>query len=1106
MVSTRAYATLWLALAIGGCRNEPAPTAATQPTLFERLSPSATGVNFQNTLPESPDFNILNYLYYYNGGGVAVGDVDGNGYPDLYFSSNLGPNRLYLNKGGYVFEDATESAGVKGPEGWKTGVTMADVDGDGDLDLFVCAVNHLTMQGHNVLYINDGRGHFTDQTKAFGLEFSGYSTQALFFDYDRDGDLDMYLLNHSTHIERGIEPALRSAKTSPSSDRLYRNDRGHFVDVTASAGIVDGVGGFGLGVTASDFNNDGCPDVYVANDFQENDFLYINQCDGTFRESITTAMAHTSRFSMGVDAADFNNDGLPDVFVADMLPEREAIFKTSASYEGANLFEARLRAGYMPQYPRNTLQLNRGDGHFSEIGFLSGVAATDWSWSPLFADFDNDGRKDLFVSSGIYRRPNDLDYINYVGAEQVQATLGTRITEANLALLKHMPQIQLPSHVFRNDGDLHFTDMAAAWGLSQPGYANGAAYADLNNSGSLDLVVNMINAPASIYRNRGRSGTGSNWLTIQLKGAGANTLGIGARLRVVAGGTRQWYEQMLTRGFQSSVDPRVHVGLGTAQAIDSLVIVWPDRRQQVLTHLEVNRMVTLMQDSATRMPAPAATRPPAPLFQDVTASAGTTVMHEEDNFLDWNREPLMTHLLSTEGPALAVGDVNGDGLDDVFLGGAKWHAGQLLLQQRSGAFTHSMQPALAADSLAEDVDAIFFDADGDGDKDLYVVSGGNEFWGNVEALRDRLYLNNGQGIFTRDSGALPEIFGNGGCVAAADFDHDGDIDLFVGGRSVPRAYGTTPKSHLLRNDGHGHFADVTDQLAPGLGDVGMVTSAAWLDADGDGQQDLVVVGEWMPVTLFRQLRGTFSNGSTPAGFANTEGWWNHVAAADLTGDGKPDLVLGNLGLNSYVHASAQEPAQLIVADFGNTGALKQLLTFYNAGVSYPLAGRDELVKLIPPLRQRYPNYSDFGASRVEDIFSSAERSKAIVRTAHSFGSAVAVNHGDGTFAMRMLPVEAQLAPIFASVVRDFDGDGRMDLLIAGNFYGVAPVVGRYDASYGLLLQGHGDGTFTAMTPDRSGVAIDGQVRSLQLLTRATGEHDVAVARNNDTMRLLRSPR
>ncbi len=1105
MASRRSFAALWLALVACSCQRPPVPTAAKEPALFERLAPSATGVTFENTLPESTDFNILNYLYYYNGGGVAVGDVDGNGYPDLYFSSNLGPNRLYLNKGGYVFEDATEAAGVKGPEGWKTGVAMADVDGDGDLDLFLCAVSYLTMHGRNVLYINDGHGHFVDRTQEFGLEFAGYSTQALFFDYDRDGDLDMYLLNHSTHIERGIEPALRNTRASPSADRLYRNDHSRFVDVSVSAGIADGVGGFGLGVVASDFNGDGCPDVYVANDFQENDFLYVNQCDGTFKESVTGAMSHTSRFSMGVDAADMNNDGLPDVVVADMLPEREAIFKTSASYEGANLFDARLRAGYMPQYPRNTLQLNRGDGRFSEIGYLSGVHATDWSWAPLFADLDDDGRKDLFVSSGIYRRPNDLDYINYVGNEQVQATLGTTITEANLALLKRMPQIALASHAFRNDGDLHFTDMAAAWGLGEVGYANGAAYADLNNSGSLDLIVNMINAPAAIYRNRGRTRTGNNSLTLQLRGAGGNSSGIGARVMVVAGGTRQWYEQLLTRGFQSSVDPRLHIGLGRSPSVDSLVVVWPDGRQQVLTGLPANRAITLVQDSAHAAPAPTRARA-TPVLEDITATVGATATHEEDGFLDWNREPLMTHLLSTEGPALAVGDVNGDGLDDVFLGGAKWHAGQLLLQQANGGFRASPQRAFQADSLAEDVDAVLFDADGDGDKDLYVVSGGSEFWGESDALRDRLYLNDGKGAFTRDVGALPAIFGNGGCVAAADFDRDGDIDLFVGARSVPRAYGTTPKSHLLRNDGHGHFADVTDQIAPGLGGVGMVTAATWVDTDGDGHEDLVVVGEWMPVTVFRQAQGSFENATPRAGFAGTEGWWTSVVAADITGDGKPELVLGNLGRNSYVRASAKQPAQLLVADFGNTGAIKQLLTFFNGGVSYPLAGRDELVKLIPSLRQRFPNYSDFGASRVEDIFSSAERSTALVRSAHTFESAVAVNRGDGTFALRALPVEAQFAPIYASLVRDFDGDGTVDLLVGGNFFGVAPVIGRYDASFGLLMKGHGDGTFTAVPPDQSGVAIAGQVRDFKMVARAHGEHLVAVARNNDRLLFLRSPR
>ena len=1082
-----------------------AKSAPPAPTLFERLSPENTGVTFVNALPERPEFNILNYLYYFNGGGVAVGDVNNDGLPDLYFSSNLDANHLYLNRGDYRFDDVTEAAGVRGPAGWKTGVTMADVNGDGLLDIYVSAVSFLTMHGRTMLYINAGDGTFADRTKEFGLEHVGYSTQAAFFDYDIDGDLDMYLLNHSTHTERGVDASQRGVLHSPAADLLFRNDGNHFVDVSKEAGIADGVGGFGLGVVVSDLNSDGCPDVYVANDFQENDFLYVNNCNGTFTESITKATAHTSRFSMGVDAADFNNDGRPDIFVADMLPEREEILKTSASTEGFDLFDLRLRAGYHPQYARNTLQLNRGDMRFSDIGYLAGVFATDWSWAPLFADLDNDGRKDLFITNGIYRRPNDLDYINYVGNDAVQALLAQGEIKDNSGVFKRMPQIPIANHAYRNDGDLRFTNMAEPWGLAQPGFSNGAVYADLNNSGALDLVVNAINAPAAIYRNRSREVNQRSYLTVRLRGAGANTAGIGAKVMVTAAGTTQLLEQMPTRGFQSSVDARLHFGLGVAPIVDSLVVVWPDRRYQVMRRVPVSRMITLSQDSATGRYVAPSTRGGGSrrLFEDVTNQLGVDLKHLEGDVLDFNREPLMPHLLSTEGPALAVGDVNGDGLDDFYVGGAKWQSGRLLMQRSDGRFDSAKREPFASDSLSEDVDAAFFDADGDGDLDLYVVSGGNEFWGDAEALRDRMYRNDGRGGFARAMTALPALFDNGSCVVPGDFDGDGDLDLFVGSRVVSREYGRIPPSHLLQNDGTGHFVEVTKELAPALLEAGMVSSAAWLDVDGGKGLDLVVVGEWMPVRIFRQQNGRFLDQTAERGLAGTEGWWNSVGVADLNGDGRQDLVLGNLGLNSYLRASAKEPARLYVHDFGATGALKQVLTFYKHGVSYPLAGRDELVKLIPSLRSRYPSYKDFGASRLEDLFSAEEVSKASVREAHTFASAIALQGTGGAFRLQPLPIEAQFAPVYAMIAADFDGDRVTDILLAGNFYGVPPMLGRYDASAGLLLHGIGDGRFVAVESSRSGIAIEGQVREMKQMRTSKGGRMIAVARNGATLQLLR---
>jgi hypothetical protein len=1086
------------ALALAGCSSDSKP-----PPLFELLSPRSTGVTFVNELPEKPDFNILSYLYYYNGGGVAAGDVDGNGLPDLYFTSNLGSDRLYLNRGNFRFEDATERAGVAGPGGWKSGVTMADVNGDGHLDIYVSGVDDLTMHGRNVLYINKGDGTFTDMTAKYGLGHVGYSTQALFFDYDGDGDLDMYLLNHSTHAERAASRSTdRRVRNARTGDVLFRNDGGHFVDVSEQAGIYGGVQGYGLGVVASDLNLDGCPDLYISNDFQENDYLYYNDCDGTFTESIARATGHTSRFSMGVDAADFDNDGRPDLMVADMLPEREEILKTSAGAEGFDLFNTRVRAGYHPQYSRNTLQLNRGGGRFSEIGYLAGVAATDWSWSPLFADLDNDGYKDLFITNGVYRRPNDLDYIHYVGNEAVQASLANGVTEENLAIVKRMPQIPLANYAFRNNGDLTFTNMAETWGLAQPGFSNGAVYVDLDNSGSLDLVVNNVNAPASIYRNRAREINGHHYLTVVLRGAGANTAGIGAKVIVRHGGDEEMLEQMPTRGFQSSVDPRLHFGVGGSTRIDSLTVVWPDRRRQVLTNVAVDRTITLSQDSASARPDTPDDSVTKPIFTDLTADLAIDYRHRENSFYDYSREPLMPHRLSTEGPAMAVGDVNGDGLDDVYAGGAKRQAGRLLIQQKDGSFRADVEPAFQADSLAEDVDAAFFDANGDGHPDLYVVSGGNEFWGKQEALRDRLYLNDGKGNFRRDRSALPDFFENGSTVVPGDFNGDGHPDLFVGSRVVAREYGVAPTSHLLQNDGTGHFTDVTLQKAPALSKAGMVTSAAWMDYDNDGELDLIVAGEWMPVRVFRQHDGRFEDRTREAGFAETNGWWNTVSAVDLNGDGRRDLVLGNLGLNSYLRASAREPARLYVGDFSHNGALEQILTFYKNGVSYPLAGRDELLRLIPSLRSRYASYADFGASRIEDIFPSADLKQAQVREAKTFASSVALNRGDGTFQLQALPAAAQFSPIRAVLAGDFDGDARVDLLVGGNFFGVPPVLGRYDASYGLLLRGDGKGRFAPVDMGASGLTIDGEVRGMKLLRRAGGGQLVVVARNDTTLQVI----
>jgi hypothetical protein len=766
----------------------------------------------------------------------------------------------------------------------------------------------------------------------------------------------------------------------------------------------------------------------------------------------------------------------------------------------------KLAAGYHPQYARNTLQLNRGRGRFSEIGYLAGVFATDWSWAPLFADLDDDGWKDLFVTNGIYRRPNDLDYITYVSDHAVQASLMQGITRQNLEpLLRRMPHVPIPNYAYRNNGDLTFTDMARDWGLAQPGFSTGAVYVDLNNSGALDLVVNNVSAPAQIYRNRARELTGHHSLTVRLRGDGANTQGIGAKVIVWHGDAEQMAEQMPVRGFQSSVDPRLHFGLGTAARLDSLLVVWPDHRFQVLKDVAADRLVTLSQrDAGGRYAYRRRQGPGTPdaVFEDVTARIAIPFKHQENKFYDYHREPLMPHQLSAEGPALATGDVNGDGRDDIYVGGGKWQAGRLFVRQRDGTFRPAAGDAFRADSLAEDVDAAFFDADRDGDLDLYVVSAGNEFWGEADALRDRLYLNDGRGGFRSAVDALPDFFENGSCVVPGDFDADGDVDLFVGSRVVSRRYGLPPRSYLLENDGAGRFRDATAARAEMLSRVGMVSSAAWTDYDGDGRLDLIVAGEWMPVRVLRQENGRFTDRTAEAGLAGTNGWWNTVTTADLDGDGREDLVLGNLGFNSYIRASRAEPARLYLHDFAGNGGLQQILTFYKNRVSYPIAGRDELVAQIPGLREQYPTYHDFGASRIEDILPASELRQATVLEAYLFASTVGLNAGNGTFTLRPLPTEAQFAPIYAALAEEFTGDGHVDLLVAGNFYGVTPVRGRYDASYGLLLRGNGTGRFEPVDMEASNLVIEGQVRDMKLLRRAGGERLIVVARNNDKLQVV----
>ena len=1104
-VLKNAFGLLWLPFLILLLTSACTDKNNSEP-LFELLPASYTGVDFQNRLEETPQMNIFSYLYFYNGGGVAAGDLNGDSLPDLYFTANLESNRLYLNQGDFKFQDVTETTAVGGKKGWTTGVTMADVNGDGRLDIYVSQLgDYQNIRGKNHLYINQGNDAqgiptFKDEATAYGLDLVGFGTQAAFFDYDLDGDLDMYMLNHSTHASGTFaRSTLRQEKHPLAGDKLMRNDDGLFTDVTDSSGIYSSALGYGLGITVGDVNWDGYPDVYVGNDFHENDYLYINNRDGTFTERLEEEMQHTSRFSMGNDIGDLNNDALPDIFSLDMLPSDPVMLKNSAGEDAYDVYNYKLRFGYNHQFARNSLQLNRGNDHFSEIGLLTGTFATDWSWSGLIADLDLDGNKDVYVANGIKRRSNDLDYIKYVSNDAVQRRLEGDLSSEDMALVDKMPIVKIPNAVFQNNGKLAFTNVSQAWGLNQESFSNGATYADLDNDGDLDLVTNNVDQEAFVYKNHAVDGERitNNFLKLTFRGEGANTQGLGARIIIPSDSQTLIQEVYTTRGYQSAVPAELVVGLGDRRQVDSLIVVWPDLRFEVLTNIPANTRRTLDQKKAAgRYDFSSSVKP---LFE-VSDQPEVAYTHQENSFVEFNREVLVPHMSSTEGPRLAVGDVNGDGRDDFFVGGAKHQPGAVFIQEATG-FQASNQPGLRADSLAEDVEATFVDVDQDQDLDLLVVSGGNEFRGKEEALLVRLYRNDGSGRFTRDPAAIPEVYVNGSCVSSADYDQDGDPDIFVGGRVVSRNYGTTPRSYLLQNDGRGNFTDVTEQQSEGLAQVGMVKDAQWADVDGDGLPDLVVVGEWMPISVFINRQGRLVSEDVPS-LANTHGWWNTVEIADVDGDGDMDVLAGNLGLNSKLKASPDEPVSLMVKDVDNNGQVEQLMFYYVQGQKRLFATKDEINSQLTDIKNRFVGYDGFARADVEEIFPSDMLEGAQELYVSEARSGVFINEGNLNFRFEPFPTEAQFSPINAIQVLDRGRDGLPDIITAGNFYEVTIERGRYDADYGTLLENAGSGTFTAIPNSRSGIYLEGQVRDLETINYQ-GDSVIMVARNKDTLLFIK---
>jgi hypothetical protein len=1074
--------------------------------LFTLRPPEQTGIRFENRLEETAELNVFTYRNFYNGGGVALGDLTGDGLPELLLTSNLGPHHLYLNLGGFRFREISEAAGLVRRGAWATGVTLADVNGDGRLDIYVCyAGNAPAERRRNELFVHQGLDAagmptFREEAAQYGVADPAYSTHAAFFDYDRDGDLDLYLLNNSPRPVSSFSLRnIRPQRDSLGGDKLYRNDGGRFQDVSGEAGIFGPEFAFGLGLAVGDLDRDGWPDLYVANDFFERDYLYLNNRDGTFRERLEDAMSQISLSSMGLDVADIDDDGLLDLFVTDMLPEDDHRFKTTATFEDWDGYRQKVRNGYHHQFMRNTLQRNNGDGTFSEVGQMAGVARTDWSWSGLIADFDLDGHKDIHVTNGILRDVTSQDYLAFLAADETMAAAARGKRVDFLGLIDRMGSTPLANYAFRNRGHAEFQDVSADWGLDASGFSNGAAYGDLDADGDLDLVVSNLNDVASVYRNNAREQLGNRYLQVQLEGEGANRFAVGAKVSLRSGDRLFFHELMPSRGFQSSSDYLLTFGVGTVDSVDSARVDWPDGRTSSVERVATNRRLILRQ-AESRTVAPAPTHSDPPILEVITEQVLRGEGHRENPFVDFQRERLMPRMLSREGPRLAVADLNGDGLDDMYLGGAKDQAGQLLIQRGDGQFVSVGRQVFEADRISEDIGAAFFDADGDGDRDLYVVSGGSEFSDRAPGLQDRLYLNDGRAGFREAEGALPPMTMSGGPVAPADVDGDGDLDLFVGGRVVPWAYGTDPPSALLRNDGRGRFRDVTSESAPALTRIGMVTDAVWTDLDRDGRPDLVVVGEWMPIVIFHNAGGGKLEPLSTKGLERSHGWWNRIVAGDFTGDGLVDFVAGNFGLNSRLRASDAAPVTMYVKDFDQSGFVEQILSVQDRDTSRPLVLRDELLATLPSFATRYPTYESFARATVEDIFGTPALSDATVKRVHTLSSSLARNNGDGSFSLIPLPRETQQAPVYAILPGDHDRDGHPDLLLAGNFDAMDPKIGRMAGSYGWLLRGDPKATdrFVAVGPAQSGFVVPGQARDIaRVRTRGRGGELIVVARNDD---------
>lgn len=1063
-------------------------------TLFEKLPSEKTGVDFINQLEPTTDLNIFNYLYFYNGGGVGAGDLNGDGLIDLVFISNQEDNKLYLNQGDFEFQDISDRITEKtSPNKWSTGVSLADVNGDGLLDIYIGQVgSYLKIQGENKLYINKGNDEndipqFSEEAKEYGLDLVGFSTQAAFFDYDQDNDLDMYMLNHSVHSNGTFGRSNIRTESHPlAGDRFFRNENGKYIDATEEVGIYNSPLGYGLGIGISDINNDGYPDVYIGNDFHEDDYLYINNGDGTFTESLADMINHTSRFSMGNDLADINNDGLIDILSLDMLPREYEKLKSSAGEDAYDVYQYKLKYGYKDQFARNTLQLNKGNGKFSEVGLMANIAATDWSWSGLFADFDLDGFNDLLVANGIVGRTNDMDYIKFMSNEAVQLRMEGNLTEQDLLLTEKMPVVKIPNYAFRNTGQLFFEEVSKEWGLNQESFSNGAIYADLDNDGDLDIVTNNINSEAFIYRNRTvEENPERNYLKLKLKGPAGNQFGVGAKMKAILPDNQIIIRELYpVRGYLSSVPHEIHLGLDSSyKALENVKIIWPDGKVNELSQIRLNQTIKVNYLDA-QTPEQNELKGVKPVFNEITENVNVNYEHKENDFLEFNREALIPGMISALGPAFAKADIDADGFDDFFIGGAKHQPSFIYMQNADGTFS---KDSLNEDPKYEDVDAVFLDYDLDGDLDLLVVSGGNEFWGQSEFLNPRIYRNNNN-IFERDLSQMMDVHINASKIATADFDQDGDIDFFIGERAVPWKYGMEPSSLLIIND-NGRMS-VNENLLEGF-EFGMVTDVQWADMDLNGELDLIVASDWSTLKILFQNEGKFQMKELP----NATGLWTSLEIADMDNNGYPDIIGGNLGLNSKLAASGEKKLKMYVNDFDDNGSVEQVITFVKSGRERFFADKDELTKQVNFIKKKYLDYNSFASASIEDVFSREKLSGAKTYEVSDTRSAVFYQLAEGSFDRRPLPVEGQMAPVFDILVFDFNFDRLNDLMIGGNFTRNNIQRGKYDASLGEIFLQWNDQSLKYINQETHGLYLSGEVRHIEMLK--TGKMPLVLVAKND---------